>query len=579
MKHFLLLGAYRDNEVSPSHPLMLALESLPQGGASIESVVLGPLKQADVLRLTADTFHCDKGHVEPLARLLYEKTRGNPFFTIQFLTTLADEGLVRFDGNQAGWQWDLSRIRTKGFTDNVVDLMVGRLKWLPLEARECLKRLACLGNKARLSTLALSLETTCEAIESDLRESIRVGLVLHQGEDILFLHDRGQEAAYALIPQRDRPSAHLRIGRRLLAQAGRDGLDENLFDVANHLNRGIGLITDSPEKAQLAELNVAAGKRARASIAYATACDFFASAADLLTEQARRSRYGLLLELYLNWAEAAYLRGTFEEAEHLFVEPDAELFATAGTDRQIKLKHASKQSLRGVAQSILNYVKRTGRPVFIADAAADAGDFADDEHLLRTRPKSVLCLPILRQAKLFGVVYLENNLVAGAFTPDRRAVLEALAGQAAISLDNALLYADLERKVAERTRALQSANQQLEKLAITDALTGLPNRRYLTETFDMEWRRAVRAGTTIAVAMIDIDEFKAYNDHYGHLAGDECLLKVASVLRQNVREGDLVSRYGGEEFVVVLPNTDPDLAFEIAERIRAAVTTAAGLFI
>jgi hypothetical protein len=144
-KHILLLGAYRDNETGPSHPLMLALDSMHRGGAAIHSIALAPLTHEDVLRLTADALHCEDGHAEPLAGLLYEKTGGNPFFTTHFLTMLADEGLVRFDGRTACWQWDLERIRGKGFTGNVAELMVGKLSRLQPGTQNSLQRLACLG--------------------------------------------------------------------------------------------------------------------------------------------------------------------------------------------------------------------------------------------------------------------------------------------------------------------------------------------------------------------------------------------------------------------------------------------------
>ena len=318
VKHLLLLGAYRDNEVGPSHPLVLALESMRKGGATIQSMVLGPLMQEDVLRLVADAFHCEDERAEPLARLVYEKTGGNPFFTIQFLTALADEGLVAFDAGEARWQWDLDRIHGKGFTDNVADLMVGKLRRLPAGTREVLKQLACLGSRADLVRLAQLQETGQAVVEKNLMEAIRAGFLLRQDDRVSFLHDRVQEAAYALIPQAERPAMHLDIGRKLLSQTGQEALDDILFDVVNHLNQGAALIADLAEKARLAELNAAAGRRARASIAYATARDCFAAAAALLPEGAWDAQYGFRFSLFLDWAEVEYLCGDFEEAERLF---------------------------------------------------------------------------------------------------------------------------------------------------------------------------------------------------------------------------------------------------------------------
>ena len=318
VKHLLLLGAYRDNEVDPSHPLALALGSMRKGGAAIHSIVLGPLLEEDVLRLATDAFHCEDERAKPLARLVYEKTAGNPFFTIQFLTALADEGLVVFDPREARWQWDLDRIRGKGFTDNVADLMVGKLNRLPVGTREALKQLACLGSQAELARLARLQETTEATVEKNLLEAIQAGFLLRQEDCVSFLHDRVQEAAYALIPQAERPAMHLLIGRKLLSQAEPEVLDDILFDVVNHLNQGVGLMTDPAEKVRLAELNAAAGRRARASIAYATARDCFAAAAALLPGDAWDARYGPQFSLVLDWSETEYLCGDFEEAERLF---------------------------------------------------------------------------------------------------------------------------------------------------------------------------------------------------------------------------------------------------------------------
>ena len=146
-----------------------------------------------------------------------------------------------------------------------------------------------------------------------------------------------------------------------------------------------------------------------------------------------------------------------------------------------------------------------------------------------------------------------------------------ITGQLAVSLDNALLYADLERKVAARTEALKEANDQLELLAITDPLTGLANRRRLTDMLDAEWRSALRTQTSIGIAMIDIDHFKLYNDHYGHPAGDICLRKVATAIGQTIRDTDLLARYGGEEFAIVLPGATHRTARLVAERLCRAV--------
>lgn len=327
-RYLLLIGAYRDNEVGPTHPLMRFIETMHRAGTSLREIVLAPLAIDDVGELIADAIHCERQRTPPLAQLVHEKTGGNPFFVNQFLSALGEEKLLIFDSGAGRWTWDLFQIRAKGFTDNVVDLMLGKLNRLQAESQETIKQLACLGSEAGLATLAQVQHMAAEEVEKNLLEAIHAGFLLRQDESVSFLHDRVQEAAYALIPEEERPEVHLNIGRTLLAQTGPEELNDILFDVANHLNRGAGLINDPAEKDRLAELNIAAGKRARASIAYKTARDLFAAAAALLPEGAWDSRYDFMFALYLDWAEAEYLQNDFEKAERLF----AILLAQAKSD-------------------------------------------------------------------------------------------------------------------------------------------------------------------------------------------------------------------------------------------------------
>jgi predicted ATPase len=174
VRHLLLVGAYRDNEIHPSHPLLRALEAIRKAGAQVQELVLASLGVDDVGQLIADTMNCEPERVRVLAQLVQEKTGGNPFFVIQFLTALAEEGLLGFDPITRAWQWDIDRIPAMNYTDNVVDLMAGKLKRLSSTTQEILKQLACLGNVADFATLALVGETTEEAMHAALWAGVRV---------------------------------------------------------------------------------------------------------------------------------------------------------------------------------------------------------------------------------------------------------------------------------------------------------------------------------------------------------------------------------------------------------------------
>ncbi len=152
------------------------------------------------------------------------------------------------------------------------------------------------------------------------------------------------------------------------------------------------------------------------------------------------------------------------------------------------------------------------------------------------------------------------------------------AGAVALLLHRARIYrieqrrVELEHLVTERTEQLRAANERLEELTVTDALTGIANRRRFKDMVDLEWRRSARSGTHMALVMMDIDWFKLYNDTYGHWAGDQCLRNVARTFDELVqRPGDLVARYGGEEFVAILAATDRDRAKMMAEQMRLAI--------
>jgi len=320
VQHLLLVGAYRDNEVGAADPLMRTLEAIRKAGARVEEIVLPPLGLEDIGALVSDALHCTPKHAHSLAQLVHEKTAGNPFFAIQFLTALAEQGLVRRDPDAGGWVWELARIRAHGYTDNVVDLMFERLQRLSGTAQTALQQLACLGNVAEITTLSAVYGQSEEEIHAALLDAARAGLIFRLEGSYAFLHDRIQEAAYSLIPEAERAGAHLRIGRVLLATMSEDQLDEPLFDVANQLNRGAGRLVDPNEKAELATFNLRTGRRAKASAAYASARTYFASGIALLDGRDWSSQHELKFSLSLEFAECELLCGSLEKASQLIVE-------------------------------------------------------------------------------------------------------------------------------------------------------------------------------------------------------------------------------------------------------------------
>ncbi len=334
VRHLFLIGAYRNNEVDATHPLVRALGSLEAEGVRLHRMSLRSLELEDLTSIISDTLHCQQSEAGPLARLVSQKTGGNPFFVIQFLKALWRERLIEFDYARGHWTFQMDAIAGAGITDNVVDLMTRKIQRLSPKAQNALMLGACVGNQFDLETLAIVSRQAPEEAQADLKEAIYEGLILPSADrrfpiadssspnrqsDSLqtysFLHDRVQQAAYALIPTEGKQLAHLNLGRLLLERADLENTDEKLFDVAHHLNIGSSLIEDEDERLLLARINLSAGQKAKTSTAYEAALDYLQAGLSLLNEQRWESDYALAFELNVEAAECRYLCGNFEEAE------------------------------------------------------------------------------------------------------------------------------------------------------------------------------------------------------------------------------------------------------------------------
>ena len=316
VRHVLVIGAYRQNEVTHANPLMRRIETIRRTGATpVREIALAPLDGEDMCRLVADALCCDGERATSLALLVHEKTAGNPFFANQFLSVLVDEELITFDHDAAGWSWDLARIHAKGYTDNVIDMLVGKLGRLPGRTRQVLQQLACLGHSADFARLMMVYEGPEEELRQDLRDALRTELLLYADDSYRFLHDRVQEAAYSLIPEEQRAAAHLRIGRRLVAHTPAERLEEAIFEIVHQLNGAAACISSRAEKEQLAEFNLIAGRRAKASTAYASALRYLVAGTLLISDDGWTQRPDLMFALELYRAECEFLMGELVTAE------------------------------------------------------------------------------------------------------------------------------------------------------------------------------------------------------------------------------------------------------------------------
>ncbi|PSN77567.1 serine/threonine protein kinase, partial [filamentous cyanobacterium CCP4] len=343
--YLLLLGAYRDNEVSLTHPLMHTLEQIQAAGAIARKLVLQPLDLPQVSQLVADTLHTSQAQAQPLAELVFRKTQGNPFFLTQLLKSLHQDQRLWFDFDQGQWRWDMAVLQGIAITENVVDLMVSQIQKLSAQTQRVLKLAACIGDKFALDVLAIVSEASQAETAADLWEALQADFVVPLNQlykiplaldaearaiepsEVLspagpelpiayrFLHDRVQQAAYSLIPESQRQETHLKIGQLLLKNSSPEERSENIFAIVNQLNYGADLLTAEAEIYQLAELNRMAGQKAKAAAAYDSALRYLRTGLDLLPDTSWQQQYNLTLALHEAAAESAYLNGDFEQME------------------------------------------------------------------------------------------------------------------------------------------------------------------------------------------------------------------------------------------------------------------------
>lgn len=324
----LIVGAYRDNEVRPGDPLLTMLKSIERN-ARVEHLRLGPMPDSDVQQLIADTLHTTPDAVAELCSLCLEKTRGNPFFLGQFLKSLHEQGDIYYDRASGAWRWDLDRIRQRGMTDNVVELLLAKLATLPEATRSLLARAAHFGNRFDQRVLMAIGGYDAQSVSDCLWPALQSGLVVPINDDYKyaqspdrlkdaryrFLHDRVQQAAHELVAESERAALRLACGRALLAASSETELDERLFVILESLNAAIEHITDPGERQRLLELNVRGGIRAKGSSAFAAAFAMLSHAARLMPPDAWASMPQTALTVHRNLAESEYLDGHFDSAQ------------------------------------------------------------------------------------------------------------------------------------------------------------------------------------------------------------------------------------------------------------------------
>jgi predicted ATPase/transcriptional regulator with GAF, ATPase, and Fis domain len=439
LRHLLWVGAYRSNEVHADHPLVAALGRIDASGAAVRRLPLGPLERPDLERFVADALHGDPESTARLAELLVAKTQGNPFFAIQFLTALHDDGLITFDRERGHWSFDTGAVAAAGVTDNVVALLADRIQRLEPECQQLLMLAACIGNPFDSDTLLTVSRRPPESAERDLAAAVAAGLVRAVDDAsgsgdgpaappaYAFLHDRVQQAAYNLIPEAQRPAAHAEVGRSLLARFAGDPPEERLFEIVNHLNAGGDAAAAVVDRLTLVRLNLAAGTRAKASAASVAAIGYLEHAMRLVVEDDWRAGDGLAFAVHLAAAECLYLGGRFDAAERWL----AELLPRARSRRERALVHRLQvvlfENLSRYADAVAS--GRQGLALFdvtLPEAPGDAeagleAEMAVIERLLEGRSIAALALlPRMEDEDVRTVMRILTSLWAPAYLSGNR---------------------------------------------------------------------------------------------------------------------------------------------------------------
>ncbi len=313
--YLLLIGAYRNNEVQAGHGLLQTLAEMKERGLWVQTLTLNPLELSHVNQWVSEALHLPLSQTLPLAKLVMAKTGGNPFFLGEFLKTLYTEQLLIFKTSQRQWTWDLKHIEMRNITDNVVELMTGKIQQLKQETQQVLTLAAAIGNQFEAATLSVVLQQSIEWVKTHLWEALVGGLIVPVEEKYKFIHDRVQQAAYSLISDQDKVVIHLQIARLLKVQP--EILENRLFEVLDHFNMGMELIWDLSEREEIIRLNLLAGQRAKSAVAYEPALNYLRQGLLLLPMDCWQSTYSLTLPLYLELIEVLYLNTYFEESLEL----------------------------------------------------------------------------------------------------------------------------------------------------------------------------------------------------------------------------------------------------------------------
>ncbi|PWR75490.1 AAA family ATPase [Methanospirillum stamsii] len=310
---FLVIGAYRDNEVDDYHPLRKKISVLFKSGIKITNITLKKLERSSLDRMLADIFHTTREDIIPLSSLILSKTDGNVLFVRQVLSSLISQEAITFSTVTQRWNWQIRAIEQAEISDNVVEVITSKMKSLPSEINRLLPYAACIGNRFDRIILRKITGESEETVSHFIRESVQKGFIVPVGSSYLFSHDRVYQASYSLLPHTKRQKIHKVISDYYLQNSSEPEIRENIFEIIRHISLSEKTVTAEKEKRERVNLYVTAGKKARLETAYQSALEYFRRGILLLNERSFKSDYHQTLELYSSATNVSYLTGQYDE--------------------------------------------------------------------------------------------------------------------------------------------------------------------------------------------------------------------------------------------------------------------------
>ncbi|MBV7274502.1 diguanylate cyclase [Clostridium sp. PL3] len=329
MESFIIVGCYRDNEVRSEHPLYHLFYELRKSDKATTFIVK-PLEERAVASILMDTVHCDEAKAQPLAKIIYKKTRGNPFFVRSILLHIYNSHLIRFSEEMHQWEWNDNEIQNIPISDNIVNFMIDKILKLPPKTQSLLKVAALVGTTFNLKILAAALNIDALEVVDWLKEAVDSEIIIPESDyydivsiirlkdvniDFHFTHDRVQQACAALIQEEDQKQLHLKIGKSIKQNIPENMLKDQAMSIVCHLNEGLEELKNLEERWEASRLNLWACQKAKAASSFQLSLQYISNGIRVLPDNAWSQDYEITFEIVKIYAECAYLNNEYALAE------------------------------------------------------------------------------------------------------------------------------------------------------------------------------------------------------------------------------------------------------------------------